>query len=430
MKAKFLFLGLLILPVFNTPAQVDTLGKCPFFFYGEPIETGIYHDSVYCEVKGFLDYLNTYVEDLTIYEIMTGEISEFALKMHSDDTLHIIGIALGYYICNAPIFFSIYDGTMDTPLVSVQIPPNPFFSQYYYSMPVDSNYLHYLEVPGWLFLPPWTYPQVIGMGSQPGDPRYVWLSFFEDGQTLSIVGDFYVGYYGKNESSGRTMVETLLYIEETHEPPYHFPKRPIKVRKDKVWYDDTITRAFPMVFPILEPKCEAVTEVRTEIDSAGCLVATWDSLPYQEQWVVALNADGLASTVVDTVGRCRWQYCGLPDGAAFQVSVRSRCTNLRSYSWSKWSSPIDVGVEAAVLDRPLRVSPNPTTGVVTLTLPEAARQGCRAEVYGTDGRQLLARQLPTASSTATLDLGALPAGLYLLRLVTPEGIYSCKVSRQ
>lgn len=87
-------------------------------------------------------------------------------------------------------------------------------------------------------------------------------------------------------------------------------------------------------------------------------------------------------------------------------------------------------IEAAVLDRPLRVSPNPTTGVVTLTLPEAARQGCRAEVYGTDGRQLLARQLPTASSTATLDLGALPAGLYLLRLVTPEGIYSCKVSRQ
>ena len=185
-----------------------------------------------------------------------------------------------------------------------------------------------------------------------------------------------------------------------------------------------------MLYPIIEPKCEAVAEVRSEVDSMGCLVATWDSLPYQEQWVVAFYIDGSPSTIVDTVDSCRWQYCGLPAGANYQVSVRSRCTNLNSNSWSKWSSPINAGLEDAVADKTLHVSPNPTTGVVTLTLPEAARSGCSAELYNTDSRRMASYALPTASSTATLDLSALPAGLYLLRIVTPKGIYSCKVSRQ
>ena len=37
--------------------------------------------------------------------------------------------------------------------------------------------------------------------------------------------------------------------------------------------------------------------MRVEVDSSGCLRAEWDSLRWQEQWVVELRADGPASVI-------------------------------------------------------------------------------------------------------------------------------------
>lgn len=417
MKARIVIFTLVCCLSIGVQAQTDTLGKCPFFYYGESIETGVYYDSVYCEVLGCLGYLGDFYNT-------GGGANEYALKMHSDDTLHIIGIAVGYFACPNQIYLSIYDGTnMDVPLAFTRVPGNIF-----YDTALDSNYLYYLELPGWPNGPYYSYPEVLGMGgSQPGDPRYLWLSYFANGETLSVVGDFYVGSCVKNESTGFSLLYTQLFIWENHDPPYHFPKRPIRVKKEKVWYEDSLTRSFPVVFPILEPKCEAVEEVAVVTDSAGCLVATWDSLPRQEQWVVAFNADGIPSTILDTVTACRWQYCGLPAGVSYQISVRSRCTNLRSYTWSAWNSPIDIGLKPAA-DIPLRISPNPTTGVVKVNLPEAAARDSRLEVYGTDGRQRAAYDLMPSSTAFTLNLSKLPAGLYVLRLVTTEGVYTSKVT--
>ena len=40
----------MILVISQLQAQTDTLGKYPFIFTGDLPETGIYHDSTYCEV--------------------------------------------------------------------------------------------------------------------------------------------------------------------------------------------------------------------------------------------------------------------------------------------------------------------------------------------------------------------------------------------
>jgi len=408
---KALLLCLACCMVESAMAQIDTLGKSPFFFFGAPIESDDFYDSVNCNKEGLHAYFPPHGH---IYHY---ECSEYAILMHAEDTIHITGIALGLHGGQNPFDLSLYDydgmhQEDPVPMISTTVPAHAFS----YSMPIDSFYLQFLAVPGW--------SNLVDI-CEWADPRYVYLSFFEGGTSVDIIGDFYIGiplqYYGQHGAS------SLLYISENHEPPYHFPARPLRYKRDKVWEDDTINDAFPMLFPIVEPRCEAVEEVRVTTDSAGCLVAEWDSLPRQEQWVVALNIEGQTATVLDTVNACHWQYCALPAGTPYQIGVRSRCTNLRSYSWSKWNAPIDVSIKAVVPEETFVVAPNPTTGVVRLQLPPSAAHDSRAEVYSADGRHMATYRLPMLSTTATLDLSALPSGLYLLRLTTPQGMYSQKV---
>ena len=169
----------------------------------------------------------------------------------------------------------------------------------------------------------------------------------------------------------------------------------------------------------MEPACEAVEEVRVETDSMGCIVATWDSLPRQEQWVVTCQTMGSTFTIIDTVDACHWRYCGLPDGASYSIKVRSRCTNLNSYSWSDWNNVTGVGIAPVAADSPFRVSPNPTHGTVVLTLEQAA-EGAELTLCDLGGREL--RRERVSGTSYTLDIATLPAGVYFLKLTTPQGV--------
>jgi hypothetical protein len=70
----------------------------------------------------------------------------------------------------------------------------------------------------------------------------------------------------------------------------------------------------------------------------------------------------------------------------------------------------------------LTLYPNPTAGLVQLTGSSVDR----VEVFDVQGQQL-ATQRP---ANQAIDLSALPAGLYLLRLHTPEGVVRAKVVRE
>ena len=71
---------------------------------------------------------------------------------------------------------------------------------------------------------------------------------------------------------------------------------------------------------------------------------------------------------IDTVDAPEWRRCGLTQGERYEVRVRSRCTNLRSHTWSPWSAagtalvpepePEPVGI-GAVTAAAFEVSPNP-----------------------------------------------------------------------
>ena len=187
------------------------------------------------------------------------------------------------------------------------------------------------------------------------------------------------------------------------------------------WVNYTLDYCFPLIFPIIELPCETVGHVTVETDSTGCLVATWDSLPYQEQWVVAMNADGFPSTVLDTVDACRWRFCGLPAGSQYQISVRSRCTQLRYYTWSEWSNDFEIGIDQPQDGGQLQITPNPTAGrvVVALSPYEPITEAYVVTLTG------IRHRVPVSGNS--IDLADFPSGILFLQLVTPRHIYTQKV---
>lgn len=78
----------------------------------------------------------------------------------------------------------------------------------------------------------------------------------------------------------------------------------------------------------------------------------------------------------------------------------------------------------------LRVTPNPTSGRITVGLPAGADAGAGVvlvdvlgKTHGVPGRVLDGKRLE-------LDLGALPAGVYLLHVRTATGSGSVRVMKQ
>ena len=79
-----------------------------------------------------------------------------------------------------------------------------------------------------------------------------------------------------------------------------------------------------------------------------------------------------------------------------------------------------VGIEE-IARQELSVSPNPTTGVVTLQLPEElATEGMQCQIFDLTGR-LLGSQ-PVTSAATTLSLEAYPAGFYILKVTDNQSV--------
>ena len=284
---------------------------------------------------------------------------------------------------------------------------------------MDSNYV-ILTIPG-RYLPR---PMHIGDG--------LFLCFFENGETVDICGDFYVGIY--LNSPGWDKLPPMYHLNENHEPPYNFPQRAFKLRTLGGEMREYVSNRFiPMLFPIIEPPCPEVDSVRVTVDSAGYLVAEWDSLPYQEQWVVHYQRPGM--TVIDTVNRCLWRR-NVFDTTSYTISVRSRCTNLRSLTWSDWCTTVKGDTTAAIpnsqlspLTSHLTIRPNPASDEVTLL----SSFGITAvEAYNAAGTLVFSSRDNSSfkrlsDHALSLDLSSWPRGSYLLRIHTPAGTTTKKL---
>ena len=392
-------------------AQPDTLGQWPFLYYYDFPEIGMqYDDSLYCTVYSFPLQIRSetgnYINDLNWND-------EYAYFMHTDDTLKVAGIAYLTQYCDDDINrLTFYNNDMEQIARvknSVYVTQNP--SNNYAN--IDSDYYHLCMPEG--------YTHSL-CGNQP-----LKLTFFENDSILDICGDFWIGGIRvgstmANTSTHYPRIMEVFCLYETHQPPYHFHPRPFRYYdyESKEWEDLQNILSVPMLFPIIIPPCVGVDSVRTWVDSAGCLHAEWDSLRWQEQWVVALRADGLAQPLYDTVDSCRWSYCGLDSGAAYNVSVQSRCWNPGDrHTWSPFSHRTGtLGIAAQPAAPALHLSPNPAK--------DRVRVGCSVEIQTLSVVDAMGRTLITQRKPL-IDIRHLPAGVYTVVAATTAGPASARL---
>ena len=217
--------------------------------------------------------------------------------------------------------------------------------------------------------------------------------------------------------------------------------------KDAYWIDCY----WGGVFPIVKRRCTAPRGLHLGYNTAdGVDTALWRSdtnaAVFQLSICPPYTSPG-SGTLVTTAGNSHVLPPLESSADKYCVYLRKMCTF--SYSttgrtdtvWSDWSGPMVVDsthgglidstygdtTGIAEVDCPglaLEVSPNPTDGRVTVACGEPMEL---LEVYDTKGA-LLRRATP-ASDRATLDLAALPAGTYLLRVTTPQAVASRKLVR-
>ncbi|WP_020569143.1 T9SS type A sorting domain-containing protein [Neolewinella persica] len=87
-----------------------------------------------------------------------------------------------------------------------------------------------------------------------------------------------------------------------------------------------------------------------------------------------------------------------------------------------------VGVEKVVLAaKPLKIFPNPTTGLASVALPASLRGEALVEVYSATGQQIVGQSVMVASERMNLDLSAVPAGIYLVRMTDGQVMHTGRV---
>ena len=397
----------------------DTIGMYPYFYYGDFPKTGIYHpDSTPCGL--------TYSYEIVGYGTsVSAWPDEYALKMHTDDTLRVIGIVCGYLSNQDTMRVSVYDSAMNRLSYAK-------FQQLSFVQNVcnDTQY-HSLHVRGCQYSDPFCNYRNL--------PETFWFAIFDGkwGNPVNVVGDFYVAITSEY-TPRRDEGVSQCFWHENHGAPWYFPGSDYRVRYDSMWVDGHTERSLPNLFPIIDPPCVSIDSVTVEADSAGCVTVRWDSLPMQAHWMVSFGPEGTAAGEgeTDTVSERQWRRCGLEPGGSYTVSVRSRCNLLYRQEWSPWSSVWTVtagsnpdpedpdpedppeGIREVAGTVGFTLRPNPAREEVTLG-GGAWMSGGVLTVTDMRGTEVVRRKVE--SGRLTLDVSRLPKGAYTVSVTTSEG---------
>ena len=201
-------------------------------------------------------------------------------------------------------------------------------------------------------------------------------------------------------------------------------------------YADFQRYVWGYIFPIVKLRCVPPEVSLTE--QGGRPMVKWQQydLEAPEGYEVAIGAPGSdpdTCLVVELDG-LQHTLSGLASGEQYAVWVRKSCryttAGYDTIVWSDWSQPVTVGDTstgggsgnsiADVEDNAaFTLAPNPAHGTVVLTLAETA-EGAELTLCDLGGRELRREQV--RGTTHSLDVSALPTGVYLLKLTTPQGV--------
>ena len=215
-------------------------------------------------------------------------------------------------------------------------------------------------------------------------------------------------------------------------------------------------RPWGLIFPITGLRCKQLHNVHIEEKGDYYVRIDWqagdDEEPeYQIQLVDRTKEGGGNVIVSDTLTDSTYMFPGLDEYGKYDFRIRKSChyasTHYDTIVWSDWHTlsfvmkempPVDTtqtdttgtdttqidttGIRLALGDADFSLRPNPARGSAELRLQYPVAETAELTLYDMRGREVRRMTLRRGDKRVRLDLEGLPAGAYLLKLLTPHGL--------
>lgn len=186
------------------------------------------------------------------------------------------------------------------------------------------------------------------------------------------------------------------------------------------------------------PRPLPVTLTRFDAQALGAVVAVgWATASEQSSasFEVERSADGVSFAKIGQVAAAgttsQGQQYQLLDRAPLMGLSYYRLRQLDLDGTAHYSPVVPVQLASEAAAPLLTLAPNPTTGRVVVQLVQATAQAATLQVLDALGRTVHQQALPAAATQQqTLDLQALPTGVYLVRVTSAAGVATQRLVRQ
>lgn len=249
-------------------------------------------------------------------------------------------------------------------------------------------------------------------------------------------GSFYVGHGLKDD----------VPIPDDNK---HWFTRALTLQMDQQWFRISDMRlvdpySWGCVFPIVQPERIGCEAPEAEVINRGADYAelAWDMDGDSCQLSVApYNVPADSGQVVSMIGNS-FTATGLDTGVYYAARLRTQChhscpIHADTVVWSSWGVPTffylgseepdttGIGIHDVDVPVSLNITPNPTTGALTVNCVVAIDE---VELFDMQGRCVLSDKADC--STVVLDLKALPTGTYVLVAHTAKGLTTRTVEKR
>ena len=220
-------------------------------------------------------------------------------------------------------------------------------------------------------------------------------------------------------------------------------------------YEHKDKRPWGLIFPITGLRCGQLHNVHLEEKGEAYALLAWqggeddDTAAYQVR-LIDRNKGGDGIIDSGMVGDTSYMFTSLYEDGHYTFQIRKRChyatSRYDTVVWSDWYSypfnmredPVDTtdtdttgidttqidttGIRLALGDADFSLRPNPARGSAELRLQYPVAETAELTLYDMRGREVRRVALRRGDKTVRLDLDGLPAGAYLLKLLTPHGL--------
>lgn len=164
-------------------------------------------------------------------------------------------------------------------------------------------------------------------------------------------------------------------------------------------------------------------EVESGLNGLGLMSLQADVTPANVAYTI-LWGDGGRNSGNASSGSIRETYTYLSDGIFL---IRVDLDNNGCLATDKGEARVTRTGLNTVSNRELNVYPNPASGIFNLDLKEIGTENIEVTVFAADGR-IITVSAEINSGIAQIDLSGAPAGVYLIKLSSEQGVYTGRVT--